>query len=89
MQKQFLSDPGTIEGQVEDCTFWQQFNICWLAFGQRILDFHGNSKSPPDRLIELVDSVSCWLITIGDELEQLGLVDYEMGIWEEEVLDSK
>lgn len=89
MQKRSLSDPGTIEGQVEDRTFWEQFNICWLAFGQRILDFHGNSKSPPDRLIELVDSVGRCLITIGDELEQSGLVDYEMGIWEEEILDSK
>jgi hypothetical protein len=89
MQKQCLSYPGTIEGQVEDRTFWQQFNTCWLAFGQRILDFHCNSKSQPDRLIQLVDSVGRCLIAIGDELEQSGLVDYEMGIWEEEILDSK
>ncbi|KAF4207297.1 hypothetical protein CNMCM8927_003571 [Aspergillus lentulus] len=95
MQEQFLPDPGTIEGQnqkmhsVKDRTFWQQFNICWLAFGQRILDFHCNLNSPPDRLIQLVESAGRSLIAIGDDLEEWGLVDYEMGMWEEEILDSK
>ncbi|GFF44600.1 hypothetical protein IFM51744_05860 [Aspergillus udagawae] len=94
MQEGFLPDAGSIEDQnqkrlcVED-TFWHQFNICWLAFGQRILDFHRNLNSPPDRLIQLiqlVDSASSYVITIGDKLEKWGLVDYEMGIWEEEIL---
>lgn len=92
MQEEFLPDPG-IEGQnqkgycVEDHTFWHQFNTCWLAFGQRILDFHCNLNSPPDRLIQLVESAGRCLIAIGDDLEEQGLVDYEMGIWEEEILD--
>jgi hypothetical protein len=95
MQEQFHSDPGSIACQnqrmycIEDRSFWQQFNICWLAFGQRILDFHCNLNLPPDRLIQLVESAGCCLIAIGDNLEERGLVDYEMGIWEEEILDSK
>lgn len=95
MQEQFLPHPATIDCQnekshcVKDHGFWQRFNNCWLAFGRRILDFHCHLNSPPDMLIQLVDSAGYCLITIADGLEERGLVDYEMGIWEEEILESK
>ncbi|OJJ43770.1 hypothetical protein ASPZODRAFT_135791 [Penicilliopsis zonata CBS 506.65] len=72
---------------------WNDFNICWLALGQR-------QKEMTQSLFEtgcapsaagLLDSVSLEnmgkdLIRLCDQLEQHGLVDYQMGVWEEEIL---
>lgn len=38
--------------------------------------------------VEMLDSMGKQLIHFCDQLEQHGLVDYQMGIWEEEILSA-
>ena len=74
---------------------WKEFNICWLAVCQKQKDLtqeyiagHQSSQVsllPRDRM----ESMGKALIQLCDQLEQHGLVDYQMGIWEEEILCGK
>jgi hypothetical protein len=69
---------------------WQELNLTWLAFFQRILDTLQSSDSCID--VPEAHHLSClgeYLVQICDELEPHGLVDYEMGIWEEEILSCE
>ncbi|KAJ6109882.1 hypothetical protein N7486_002117 [Penicillium sp. IBT 16267x] len=71
---------------------WKEFNICWLAVCQKQKDLTqeyiaGHQPSqisllPRDRM----EAMGKALIQLCDQLEQHGLVDYQMGIWEEEIL---
>ncbi|KAJ5806030.1 uncharacterized protein N7503_003632 [Penicillium pulvis] len=71
---------------------WKEFNICWLAVCQKQKDLtqeyiagHQSSQFsllPRDRM----EAMGKALIQLCDQLEQHGLVDYQMGIWEEEIL---
>ncbi|KAJ5628572.1 hypothetical protein N7490_010800 [Penicillium lividum] len=71
---------------------WKEFNICWLAVCQKQKDLTqdyiaGHSSAqvsilPRDRM----EAMGKTLIQLCDQLEQHGLVDYQMGIWEEEIL---
>ncbi|KAJ5554625.1 hypothetical protein N7513_004584 [Penicillium frequentans] len=71
---------------------WKEFNICWLAICQKQKDLtqeyiagHQSSQIsllPRDRM----EAMGKALIQLCDQLEQHGLVDYQMGIWEEEIL---
>ncbi|RKP10798.1 hypothetical protein THASP1DRAFT_5687, partial [Thamnocephalis sphaerospora] len=65
--------------------FWQGLNQCWLF----ALSHCGLAKSEEERLTEqhlyhLRDSVIAWC----DVLERFGLVDYEMGFWEQDILEA-
>jgi hypothetical protein len=65
-------------------------NLTWLTFFQKIIDTLQSSDScidlpEADRLNRLGDD----LVRICDQLEPDGLVDYEMGIWEEEILSCE
>lgn len=75
---------------------WNNFNICWLALCQKQKDMThellqaGRQVSRTSILsIEAMDNLGKQLIPLCDQLEQHGLVDYEMGIWEEEILSGK
>ncbi|GMF77631.1 unnamed protein product [Aspergillus oryzae] len=68
--------------------FWKQFNLCWLALGQRILDNLNNHIPPPAFTDRLLERLGEHIIQMCNYLEKFGLVDYEMGVWEEEILDG-
>jgi len=65
-------------------------NHIWLAFFQKIIDTLKSRESCID--LPDADQLSCLgedFIRICDQLEPDGLVDYEMGIWEEEILSCE
>ncbi|KAL9124554.1 MAG: hypothetical protein Q9217_006125 [Psora testacea] len=78
----------------ERLKFWQNFHLCWLAFLQRQFEdtqmMHaargvlpsGSSLLTMDLLEQLGDEV----VRLSDGLQKHGLVDYEMGFGEEEVI---
>ncbi|KAF7162220.1 hypothetical protein CNMCM5623_007615 [Aspergillus felis] len=72
---------------------WNDFNICWLAACQRQKDMTqevlrtGHQPSNTSMLSnDRLDDMGRELIQLCDQMEQHGLVDYQMGIWEEEIL---
>ena len=80
----------------ERVDLWNNFNNCWLALLQRqkdgtqqMLDT-GRSPARSQSLlpIETLRRLGEDLIIHADELEPLGLVDYQMGVAEEAILDS-
>ncbi|KAJ1730827.1 hypothetical protein LPJ61_002824 [Coemansia biformis] len=65
--------------------FWRALNQCWLVALQNV----SAARSDEDRLqeehiVHLQSSVVRW----ADSLAQFGLVDYEMGFWEADIMDS-
>lgn len=82
----------------ERLQLWRDFNHCWLALLQKQKDQSfakavGNDSTfhTPQTIMEiglltrLVDDI----IRLCDRLDDMGLVDYEMGIWEEEIVSGK
>ncbi|OOF91129.1 hypothetical protein ASPCADRAFT_57730, partial [Aspergillus carbonarius ITEM 5010] len=72
---------------------WNDFNICWLAVCQKQKDLAqevlqtGRQPSQTSLLSgDAMDNLGKELIQICDRMEPHGLVDYQMGIWEEEIL---
>ncbi|KAI9369485.1 hypothetical protein BJX61DRAFT_536400 [Aspergillus egyptiacus] len=73
---------------------WNDFNICWLALCQKQKDMTqdllqtARSRFSHSSLltIDAMETLGKELIRLCDQMEQHGLVDYEMGIWEEEIL---
>ncbi|KAJ5753711.1 uncharacterized protein N7511_007864 [Penicillium nucicola] len=70
---------------------WNDFNLCWLAFCQKQKDLmlamiagHPSHISLLHR--DRLEAMGKDLVQLCDQLEQHGLVDYQMGIWEEEIL---
>lgn len=76
---------------------WDNFNNCWLALLQRqkddtqhMLDSGKSPRAPRSLLpIETLREMGDNLVAQADELERLGLVDYQMGVAEEEIITSK
>lgn len=76
---------------------WDNFNNCWLALLQRQKDdtqhMLDSGKSPRAQRsllpIETLRRLGDNLVAQADELERLGLVDYQMGVAEEEIITSK
>jgi hypothetical protein len=72
---------------------WDDFNICWLALCQKQKDSTqillrtgqvlGNVLT-----VETMNTIGQNIIQWCDSLQPYGLVDYQLGIWEEEILDS-
>ncbi|KAJ5139282.1 uncharacterized protein N7515_004130 [Penicillium bovifimosum] len=72
---------------------WHDFNLCWLAICQKqkdlILEMIATNQQPSHTSLirrERMESMGRDLIQLCDQLEPHGLVDYQMGIWEEEIL---
>ncbi|KAF9130485.1 hypothetical protein BGW39_003032 [Mortierella sp. 14UC] len=65
--------------------FWTGLNNCWLfAFSH-----YGNARSDDQRIREphlhhLHRNVKAW----ADALEKYGLVNYELGLWEQDILEA-
>ena len=72
---------------------WRDFNNAWLGLLQRqkdMVESHeqlGQSQSllPPEGLKSMGDT----LVEMCNVLANHGLVDYEQGVWEERIVDSK
>ncbi|GLI79266.1 hypothetical protein PoHVEF18_007596 [Penicillium ochrochloron] len=81
------------ERRSERLQLWNDFNICWLAICQKqkalTQDVVATGHQPPQTSLLSRDRMQAMgkeLIQLCDQLEQHGLVDYQMGIWEEEIL---
>lgn len=97
----FRDDPNTLTKHKQ---LWHEFNICWLSLCQKQKDLseallrngghrrRQSLQSPLPATMLSADSIEKMgqeLIRLCDLVEPHGLVDYQMGIWEEEILDSK
>ncbi|KAJ9242705.1 hypothetical protein DTO166G5_460 [Paecilomyces variotii] len=72
---------------------WDEFNLCWLSLFQKQKDItqallqSGERQAHPSMLtLDMLDKMGKELIRLCDKMEPHGLVDYQMGIWEEEIL---
>lgn len=73
---------------------WDEFNTCWLAVLQKQKDTTQeflDAGQQPQNIIPLafLRKMGDELVRLCDRMEQHGLVDYEMGVWEEEILGSE
>ena len=83
--------------QSERLQLWNNLNLCWLAVLQRQFQstqemiVAGHPPSPPQTILpqQFLEKMGHELVRLCDGLERYGLVDYQMGIWEEEIIDSK
>ncbi|KAG6012280.1 hypothetical protein E4U43_007869, partial [Claviceps pusilla] len=68
---------------------WNDFNHAWLAlaFQQKELMSSGKQVSRSQRLLteEAVKKMGDELIRLCDGIERHGLVDYQYGVWEEQI----
>ncbi|OAL04941.1 hypothetical protein IQ06DRAFT_214349 [Phaeosphaeriaceae sp. SRC1lsM3a] len=73
---------------------WEEFNTCWLATLQKQKTFTqeiiatGQRPQPPKTLIDynFLEKMGTQLVKHCDNMEKHGLVDYQMGVWEEEIV---
>lgn len=85
------------EKHAERIRFWDSFNVCWLAMLQRQKDDtqqmlnSGRTPVQPQSLLpkESLENMGNELISLCDGLEKHGLVDYQMGVSEQEIIESK
>ncbi len=76
---------------------WEDFNHCWLALLQRQLSETQKMREPQQESVgaqntlskEILERLGDRITSQCDKLEGLGLVDYQMGVWEEEIVDSE
>lgn len=87
-------DQAQHEGRIK---LWDEFNTCWLALLQhqkdaiqKLLD-SGQPLNPPPSLLQAdyLGHMGDELVRLCDTMEKLGLVDYQMGVWEEEIVSSE
>ncbi|KAI9709057.1 MAG: hypothetical protein M1820_003503 [Bogoriella megaspora] len=77
----------------ERLKLWSEFNTCWLAVLQKQKEMTeevintGQHPLPPQNLIEynFMERMGRDLIRLCDSVEKHGLVDYQMGVWEEQI----
>ncbi|MCJ1434121.1 hypothetical protein MMC27_003487 [Xylographa pallens] len=78
----------------ERLKLWNDFNTCWLGVLQRqkeitqgMLD-SGHPPPPPQSIlqVEFLERMGRELVRLCDGMERHGLVDYQMGVWEEEII---
>ncbi|KAL5114249.1 hypothetical protein ACEQ8H_007858 [Pleosporales sp. CAS-2024a] len=75
---------------------WDEFNTCWLATLQKQkaltqdMATTGHRPHPPTTLIDydFLEKMGTQLVKHCDNMEKHGLVDYQMGVWEEEIIAS-
>ena len=72
---------------------WNDFNHAWLALFQRQKDMM-ESGQPPVRSQSLIskdglEKMGKELVRLCDGIERHGLVDYQYGVWEEQIIASK
>ncbi|TRX95315.1 hypothetical protein FHL15_003646 [Xylaria flabelliformis] len=70
---------------------WRDFNHAWLSLCQKQIDMY-NSGIPPQRNQSVLSEedlkkMGQELIRLCNGIERHGLVDYEYGVWEEQIID--
>jgi len=73
---------------------WEEFNTCWLSTLQKQkamtqdMISTGQRPQPPQTLIDYdtLEKMGTQLVKNCDNMEKHGLVDYQMGVWEEEII---
>lgn len=81
----------------ERIKLWNDFNTCWLAVLQKQKDITqemidlGQPPIPPQSYLreDFLEKLGEELVRLCDGVEQHGLVDYQIGVWEEEIISSK
>lgn len=81
----------------ERIKLWHDFNHCWLAvlqkqkdLTQEMLDTGHPPPAPQSMLREdFLERMGREITRHCDSLEKSGLVDYQMGVWEEEIINGK
>lgn len=81
----------------ERLKLWNDFNTCWLATLQRQKDLTIEASQNPDILrpptslleYDYMETMGKELVRLCDVMEKHGLVDYEMGVWEEDIVDRE
>lgn len=91
--------PGLLEDDTEvypkQLSLWNGFNLACLAILQKQKDLIQDSITANTPLtntclsISEMDAFGDELIAICDTLEEHGLVDYELGVWEEEIISGE
>lgn len=86
------SDDQNLHG--ERIKLWNDFNHAWLAMFQRqkeIMELGQQSQQRAQSLIpqEGLQKMGKELVRLCDSIERHGLVDYQYGVWEEQIIDSK
>ncbi|KIW57422.1 hypothetical protein PV05_05972 [Exophiala xenobiotica] len=80
-------DESSHEERIE---LWTELNLCWEALGQKQKEITEEAlrttRLPADILSgETIAHLVDELVNLCDQLEQYGLVDFELGIWEEQI----
>lgn len=73
---------------------WDEFNTCWLAVLQKQKDMtqamldSGQPHRHPQGILQedFMERMGRELVRLCDSMERHGLVDYQMGVWEEEII---
>lgn len=72
---------------------WNDFNHAWLALGQRQVDLmrFGQQSSRPERPLsrDTIEKLGNEIIRLSDGLERHGLVDYQYGVWEDQIIAGR
>ncbi|KAL9591273.1 MAG: hypothetical protein Q9179_007889 [Wetmoreana sp. 5 TL-2023] len=79
----------------ERLKLWEEFNLCWLAVLQRQKDdtqmiMNTGQGWPPRSILRenFLERMAESLVQHCDGVEKYGLVDYQMGLWEEEIIST-
>ena len=73
---------------------WDDFNHCWLAIAQKQKDLTGEmmqSGRQPQELLsaDTIEKMCDEVVSLSDKMEPHGLVDYQLGFWEEEIISGE
>ena len=98
LAKGLITDRREVYGDVyeERLKLWNEFNLCWECLLQRQKDNtqqmidSGQSPRSPQSLLDksFLTRMGDELVRLCDDVEQHGLVDYEMGVAEELIVSS-
>lgn len=71
---------------------WADFNHAWLALFQKQKDIVEAGQLQPAQNIlhaQLISNMGNELVRLCDGIERHGLVDYQYGVWEEQIIKSR
>jgi hypothetical protein len=67
---------------------WDDFNHAWLSLGQRQMELMTSSQPSRSQSLmskAMIKKMGNELIRLCDGIERHGLVDYQYGVWEEQI----
>jgi hypothetical protein len=77
----------------ERIKLWDDFNHAWLALGQKQCDLMQDPQhqARSSRILtrDTIENLGDEIVRLCNDLERHGLVDYQYGVWEEQITESK